>query len=44
MYLEAGNPRNVPYYERLGFKVIADADAPEGGPHIWFMQRNPLAI
>ena len=37
-YLEAGNPRNVPLYERLGFKVIAEADAPDGGPHIWFMR------
>jgi ribosomal protein S18 acetylase RimI-like enzyme len=36
-YLEAGNPRNVPLYERLGFEVIAEANAPEGGPHIWFM-------
>ena len=37
-YLEAGNPRNVPYYERLGFSVFAHADAPDGGPHIWFMR------
>jgi hypothetical protein len=36
--LEAGNPRNVPYYERLGFEVIAEADAPDGGVHIWFMR------
>jgi GNAT superfamily N-acetyltransferase len=37
-YLEAGNPRNVPYYERLGFSVLAHADTPDGGPHIWFMR------
>ena len=40
-YLEAGNPRNVPCYERLGFKVIAEADPPDGGPHIWFMRCDP---
>ncbi len=37
-YTEAGNPRNVPLYERLGFEVIAEADPPDGGPHIWFMR------
>ena len=40
-YLEAGNPRNVPYYERLGFKVVEEADAPDGGPHVWFMRCDP---
>jgi len=40
-FLETSNPRNVPYYERLGFHVTEDADAPEGGPHIWFMRFEP---
>jgi GNAT superfamily N-acetyltransferase len=37
--LETGTPRNVPYYERFGFSVISEGDAPGGGPHIWFMRR-----
>jgi GNAT superfamily N-acetyltransferase len=37
-FLETGTPRNVPYYERFGFRIVDDADAPHGGPHIWFMR------
>jgi GNAT superfamily N-acetyltransferase len=39
--LETGNPRNVPLYERHGFRVVNDADVPGGGPHIWFMRWDP---
>jgi GNAT superfamily N-acetyltransferase len=39
--LETGTPRNVPLYERLGFHVVEEADSPEGGPHVWFMRRDP---
>ena len=39
--LETGTPRNVPLYERLGFSVVEEADSPEGGPHFWFMCRDP---
>lgn len=39
--LETGTPRNVPLYERLGFHVVEESDPPEGGPHVWFMRRNP---
>ncbi|MGH3458761.1 GNAT family N-acetyltransferase [Aeromicrobium sp.] len=39
--LETGTQRNVPLYERHGFQVVEDADPPEGGPHVWFMRRNP---
>lgn len=38
-FLETGNARNVAYYERFGFEVVSDGDAPDGGPHIWFMRR-----
>ena len=31
-FLETGTAQNVPFYERFGFRVIEDADAPEGGP------------
>jgi ribosomal protein S18 acetylase RimI-like enzyme len=40
-FLETGNPRNVEYYERLGFRVVEDADAPGAGPHMWFMRWDP---
>jgi GNAT superfamily N-acetyltransferase len=39
--LQTGNPRNVPLYERHGFRVVDDADVPGDGPHIWFMRRDP---
>lgn len=39
--LETGNPRNVPYYEAFGFRVIDEAEAPDEGPRIWFMRRDP---
>jgi len=41
VHLETGTPRNVPLYERFGFRVYGDADAPGGGPHIWFMRWDP---
>jgi predicted N-acetyltransferase YhbS len=40
-FLETGRPGNVAYYERRGFRTITDADAPGGGPHIWFMRYDP---
>ena len=39
--LETGTLRNVPLYERLGFQVVEEADSPDGGPHVWFMRRDP---
>jgi GNAT superfamily N-acetyltransferase len=39
--LETATPRNVPYYERSGFRVVDEGDAPDGGPHVWFMRRDP---
>ena len=41
MVLETGTQRNVPLYERLGFHVVEEADSPDGGPHVWFMRRDP---
>lgn len=41
LVLETGVPGNVPLYERFGFRVVRDADAPDGGPRIWFMRRDP---
>jgi uncharacterized protein YhfF/GNAT superfamily N-acetyltransferase len=40
LVLETGVPGNVPLYERFGFRVMREADAPGGGPRIWFMRRD----
>jgi GNAT superfamily N-acetyltransferase len=39
--LETGTHRNVPLYQRHGFNVVEEAVSPEGGPHVWFMRRDP---
>jgi ribosomal protein S18 acetylase RimI-like enzyme len=41
MILETATERNVHLYERLGFRVVEEADSPDGGPHVWFMRREP---
>ena len=41
LFLETGVPANVPLYERFGFCTMCEADAPGGGPRIWFMRRDP---
>ena len=40
-FLSTGTRRNVDVYARSGFRVVDEADAPGGGPHIWFMRREP---
>ena len=40
-FLETAVPKNVPFYEELGFHVTTDGDVPGNGPHIWFMYRPP---
>jgi ribosomal protein S18 acetylase RimI-like enzyme len=40
-WLETSRVNNVAYYERFGFRTVADEDAPDRGPHIWFMGRDP---
>lgn len=39
-FLETGTPRNVPFYESFGFRVVGAHQAPDGGPVIWFMQTS----
>jgi hypothetical protein len=39
--LSTGTRRNVDIYGRSGFRVVDEADAPGGGPHIWLMRRDP---
>jgi ribosomal protein S18 acetylase RimI-like enzyme len=40
-WLETSLANNAAYYESFGFRTVVDQDAPEGGPHIWFMRRDP---
>ena len=40
-FLSTGAERNVAIYSRYGFRVAEHLDAPDGGPHIWFMRWKP---
>ncbi|PWI42605.1 GNAT family N-acetyltransferase [Streptomyces sp. ICBB 8177] len=40
-YLESSKDRNVPYYERFGFRVTGEITIPHGGPTTWAMWRIP---
>jgi len=39
-YLESSNQRDLPLYERFGFKVIQELSLPDGGPTLWTMLRR----
>lgn len=39
-FLETATPENVGLYQRLGFRIISEWDAPKGGPHFWSMLRD----
>ncbi|MGY1814976.1 GNAT family N-acetyltransferase [Blastococcus sp. SYSU D00820] len=41
VHLETSAPRNVGFYQRLGFAVAAVVDLPGGGPRTWLMRRAP---
>ncbi len=41
-YLESSNEKNVPLYERNGFRVVGVLDLPEDGPPLWRMWRDPV--
>jgi hypothetical protein len=40
-YLEAPTEGNARYYERRGFRVVAETDIPDSDVHIWMMRREP---
>lgn len=40
-YLESSNPRNVPFYLRLGFEVTGDITTADGGATLTGMWRRP---
>ena len=40
-YLETGVARNLGFYERHGFQVVAEGMLPQGGPRLWAMRREP---
>ena len=40
-FLETARSENIGFYERLGFRVVADEYAPGGGPRLWFMRSDP---
>lgn len=39
-YLETASRDNVRYYERRGFRTVAEGALPGGGPHFWGMKRQ----
>lgn len=39
-YLETSECRNLPFYERLGFRVVQSARLGAGGPEAWAMLRQ----
>lgn len=43
VHLESANPRNHPFYERLGFERIGVAHLAEGGPTLTMFRRSPSA-
>ncbi len=40
-FLSTGTERNVSIYSNCGFRVVESLDAPDDGPHIWFMRWDP---
>ncbi len=41
-YLETMNEKNVPFYEKYGFRVVNDGVVPRHGLRVWAMLREPV--
>jgi uncharacterized protein YhfF/GNAT superfamily N-acetyltransferase len=41
LVLETAMAANVPLYEHHGFRIVDEGEAPGGGPHVWFLRREP---
>ncbi len=39
-YLETMNEKNVPFYEKHGFRVVSEGEVPGGGLGVWAMLRE----
>jgi ribosomal protein S18 acetylase RimI-like enzyme len=39
--LLTNSERNLSFYERHGFRIVEEADTPQGGPHAWAMVKRP---
>lgn len=40
-YVESSKERNLPFYERHGFRLVERLDFPLRGPSLWLMWREP---
>jgi ribosomal protein S18 acetylase RimI-like enzyme len=40
-FLVTSRASNIAFYERRGFAVAEEDDAPDGGPHLWFLRWEP---
>jgi uncharacterized protein YhfF/GNAT superfamily N-acetyltransferase len=41
LVLETGRETNLALYRHHGFEVFDEGEAPDGGPRIWFLRRDP---
>ncbi|CAN5128123.1 GNAT family N-acetyltransferase [soil metagenome] len=41
IYLETAQPKNVTFYERLGFRLLRDMVEPSSGVRMWTFRREP---
>lgn len=39
-YLESSNEKNLPLYERFGFRITSEQTLGSDGPRVWFMWRE----
>ena len=39
-YLETAQPTNIPFYQRLGFRVLVEAVEPTSGLRLWTLRRD----